>query len=389
MDAILSETATRLRAEVAEILQRWESRVLAEVPAASTVDREVLRDHLHILLEQVVTALGSGAPKETSGKLTTSEGHGGERALLESYSLGEVLQEYSILRQTVLEVLDEGRPMSLEERQIINDALEQALIGASTQYALVQRRAEQDRAEEARAETATLLQADQHKNEFLAWLAHELRTPLSTISNALYILDSLELADDRATRQIATATRQTRLLSRLVEDLLDLSRVSRGTLELRRERLDLRRPVQDAAETSKPLLDEREHEFHCALPQEPLWMDGDATRLIQAVTNLLNNAARYTPKGGQVWLAVERDGGEAVVRVKDTGIGIEPSVLPRVFDPFVQVDSARLQSQKGLGVGLALVRRLVELHGGTVTARSAGLGHGAELVVRLPLLDDP
>src|SRR5690242_12171676 len=154
MKELLSEISTRLRAQVPEVLQRWEHHVLAEVPAARTVDTEILRDHLHILLEQVVIALSPRAPEDPIHKLTTSERHGGERALLESYSLGEVLQEYSILRRTVLEVLGEGRPMSLGERAIINDALEQALIGASTQYALVQRRADQEHVDQARAETA-------------------------------------------------------------------------------------------------------------------------------------------------------------------------------------------------------------------------------------------
>lgn len=387
MEELLSKTATSLRAQSPEILRRWEERVLAEVPAANTVDRVVLHDHLYILLDQVVTALAVGAPEETSRKLTTSERHGGERALLESYTLGEVLQEYSILRRMVLEVLDEGRLMSLQEREIINDALEQALIGASTQYALVQRQEEQALTVEARAETAALLESDQHKNEFLAWLAHEIRTPLSAISNALYILDSLELQDARALRQIATAARQTRHLSRLVEDLLDLSRISRGTLELRLDRVDLRRPIIDAVDTSKPLLEEGGHQFDCILPEEPLWVEGDATRLVQAFTNLLSNAARYTPRGGHVWLSLEREGGEALVRVKDTGIGVDASMLPRIFDAFVQVDSASPQARKGLGIGLALVRRLVEMHGGTVTAHSAGLHQGAEFVLRLPLME--
>jgi signal transduction histidine kinase len=386
MTELLSEISTRLRAQVPEVLQRWEHHVLTEVPAASTVDTEVLRDHLHILLEQVVVALSPRAPEDPIPKLTTSERHGGERALLESYSLGEVLQEYSILRRTVLEVLEEGRPMSLGERSIINDALEQALIGASTQYALVQRRADQEHVQQARAETAALLQVDQHKNQFLAWLGHELRTPLSAISNALYILKHLKLQDDRATGHIATASRQTRFLSRLAEDLLDLSRISRATLELRPERVDLRVPVTDAAEASRPLLQERGHQFDCVLPEAPLWVDGDTVRLVQAVTNLLNNAARYAPEGGLVRLSLDREGNHAVVRVRDTGIGIDPSLLPRIFDPFVQVDSASPQAQHGVGIGLAIVQRLAEMHGGTVTAHSEGLGHGAEFVIRLPLL---
>jgi signal transduction histidine kinase len=386
MADLLSETATCLRAQVPEVLRRWEAQVLKEVRAASTVDSEELRDHLQTLLEQVVLALSPGAPEEPPLRLTTSERHGGERALLESYSLGEVLQEYSILRRTVLEVVGEGQPMSPEERSIINDALEQALIGASTQYALVQRRADHAEVEEARAETAILQEIDQHKTEFLAWLGHELRTPLSAISHAHYILGSLELGSEPALRQLAVASRQTRHLARLVEDLLDLSRISQGTLEVRPERVDLRDPLRDAVETCTPLLEERGHRFHCLLPEAPLWIDGDAVRLVQASTNLLNNAARYSPEGSEVWLSLTQEGKQAVVRVADTGIGIDPSVLPHIFDPFMQVESSSVQARKGLGIGLALLRRLVEMHGGTATASSPGLGHGSEFVIRLPLL---
>jgi signal transduction histidine kinase len=386
MADLLSETATRLRAQVPEVLERWEAQVLAEVPAARTVDSRELRDHLHILLGHVVIALSPEAPEETPHPLTTSERHGGERALLESYSLGEVLQEYSILRRTVLEVLEQGQRMSLEERAVINDALEQALIGASTQYALVQRRADHEQVKEARAETAALLEVDQNKDEFLAWFGHELRTPLSAISNALYLLDSLQLQNDRAARQIAVATRQTRHLSRLAEDLLDLSRINRATLELRLERVDLRRPARDAAEASRPLLEERGHQFTVTMPDEPLWVEGDTVRLVQAVTNLLNNAARYTPQSGEVRLSLERDADQAVVRVEDTGIGIDPAILPHVFELFVQADSGSPEAQQGLGIGLALVRRLVEMQGGTVGAQSAGVGHGAAFAIRLPLL---
>jgi signal transduction histidine kinase len=385
MSEFLSETAKGLKARVPEVLERWESRVLAKVPAAATVDHKELRDHLHILLAQVVIALSPDVPDARVHRLTTSQRHGGERALLENYSLGEVLEEYSILRRTVLEVLEEGRPMSLPERTIINDALEQALIGASTQYALVQRRADQELEQKTRAENVKLVEIDEHRTQFLAWLGHELRTPLSAITNAHFILNSLGLQDGRAQRQIAVATRQTRHLARLAEDLLDLSRISQGTLDIRPERLDLRQTLVEAAEASKPLLEEGEHHFACELPDEPFWLDGDAVRLVQAFTNLFNNAARYTPPGGEVRVSLAREDSQAVVRVKDSGIGIDPAMLRHIFEPLVQIDSASPQGRKGLGIGLALLHRLVEMHGGTTTAHSAGLGQGSEFVVRLPL----
>jgi signal transduction histidine kinase len=230
------------------------------------------------------------------------------------------------------------------------------------------------------------LETDEHRTQFLAWLGHELRTPLSAISHAHYLLDRLQLEDESARRHIAVATRQARHLSRLAEDLVALSRISQGTLEVRAERLDLRQALLDAEEASKPALDESEQRFVCELPDEPVWVDGDPVRLVQAFTNLLNNAARYTPNGGEVRLSLVQEGAQAVVRVQDTGIGIDPSLLPHIFEPFVQVDAASPQARKGLGIGLALVRRLVEMHGGTATASSAGLGHGSDFVLRLPLL---
>lgn len=378
MTDFLSATAKRVESRVSEVLERGETRVLAEVPAASTGEREELRDHLHILLARVVVTLSPDAPGAPVYQLTTSERHGGERALLESYSLGEVLQEYSILRRTLLEVLEEDRPISLAERTIINDALEQALIGASIQYALIQRRADQKQVQQARAE---LVEIDEHRTRFLAWL-----TPLSTISHAHYILDRLQLEDELARRQIAVVGWQARHLSRLAEDLLAVSRISQGTLEVRAERLDLRQPLLDAGEACKPAPDESEHRLFCELPNDPVWVNGDPVRLVQVFTNLLNNAARYTPSGGEVRLSLEQAEAQAIVRVQDRGIGIDPSMLSHIFAPFVQVALASPKTRKGLSLELALVRQLVKLHGGTATAFSSGLGHGSEFVLCLPVL---
>jgi signal transduction histidine kinase len=182
--------------------------------------------------------------------------------------------------------------------------------------------------------------------------------------------------------------RQTDLMTRLVDDLLDVSRISRGKIELRRERVDLRDVVQAAVETNQPLVAACRHELTVSAPDSPAWVLGDRYRLTQVVSNLLHNAAKYTPPGGRVRLGVERDGSAAVVRVADSGVGIRADQLDRVFDLFVQVESpdGRL-AQSGLGIGLALVKRLVEMHGGTVAAQSEGPGLGSEFVVRLPLVD--
>jgi len=230
-----------------------------------------------------------------------------------------------------------------------------------------------------------LQDADRRKNEFLAMLAHEMRTPISAISNAVYILENLELPDARGVRQLGTVDRQTRHLARLAEDLLDVARITQGKLELRRHRLDLAALVREAAQGSLPLIEARGQEFFCDVPSEHFWIEADAVRLEQVVTNLLNNAAKYTEAGGTIWLSLQREGEEAVLRVRDTGVGIDPVLLPQVFDLFMQVDPSGAHSRGGLGIGLTLVRRLVELHGGSITVRSSGPGQGTEFVVCLPL----
>jgi PAS domain S-box-containing protein len=237
-----------------------------------------------------------------------------------------------------------------------------------------------DITERKRAEEA-LKEADRRKDEFLAMLAHELRNPLAPISNALHLMH-LPGADPRPA--FAMIERQVEHMVRLVDDLLDVSRITRGQIELRRERVDLGAVVVRAVEGSRPLIEARRHALEMRLPDDPLLVDGDPVRLAQVVWNLLNNAAKYTPEGGRITLTVERAAGEAVVRVRDTGMGIPANMLVKVFDLFTQVDRTLDRAEGGLGIGLTLVRRLTEMHGGTVEVHSAGPGQGSEFVVRLP-----
>jgi PAS domain S-box-containing protein len=240
---------------------------------------------------------------------------------------------------------------------------------------------------ELRERAEQLAEADRKKDEFLATLAHELRNPLAPIRTALEILRLGGGADSEETR--AVLERQVQQLVRLVDDLLDVSRITRGKVELRKARVELAAVVNTAVETSQPLLAEAGHELTVALPVEPVHLDADQTRLAQVLANLLNNSARYTPRGGQVWLTAEATDAEVVVRVRDTGVGIPGAMLPRVFDMFTQVNRTLERTQGGLGIGLTLVRRLVELHGGRVEAHSAGPGQGSEFVVRLPRASAP
>jgi CheY-like chemotaxis protein/two-component sensor histidine kinase len=229
-----------------------------------------------------------------------------------------------------------------------------------------------------------LREADRRKDVFIATLAHELRNPLAPIGNAVEIM---RLSSDAETQAKARGMieRQLRQLVHLVDDLLDVSRISQGKLELRRERVELAAVVRNAVETSRPLIDAGRHELVIEpAPLPGVVLDGDMTRLTQVVANLLNNAAKYTPAGGRITVTTLRDGADAVVRVADTGIGIPADRLPEVFEMFAQVDRASVRTQGGLGIGLALVKRLVEMHGGSVAVESAGPGRGSRFELRLP-----
>jgi PAS domain S-box-containing protein len=230
-----------------------------------------------------------------------------------------------------------------------------------------------------------LKEVNQRKDEFLAMLAHELRNPLAPIRNAAQLL-SAHGGRPEIEWARAVIERQTTHLSRLVDDLLDVSRMVRGQITLQRAPVTLADVVQTAIETSRPLIRRRKHHFSVHLPERPVHIEGDLTRLAQVVSNLLNNAAKYTDDGGQIQLDATVDGGYVAIRVRDTGLGVAPNLLPHIFDLFTQADRTLDRAEGGLGIGLTLVKRLVEMHGGTVEAHSEGLGRGAEFIVRLPVL---
>ncbi len=241
-----------------------------------------------------------------------------------------------------------------------------------------------------RKQTELLLrEADRRKSEFLATLAHELRNPLAPLRNGLQVIRLAGHDHEAVDQARAMMERQLGHMVRLIDDLLDLSRITNGKIELRRERIELRAAVQDAVETSRPLVEELGHELTVRLPSQPIPVEADRTRLAQVFANLLNNAAKYTPRGGHITLTVEQQGSDAVVKVRDDGIGIAADVLPRIFEMFSQVDGSLERAQGGLGIGLNLVRGLVERHGGRVEAYSDGPSRGSEFVVRLPVLLAP
>jgi PAS domain S-box-containing protein len=231
---------------------------------------------------------------------------------------------------------------------------------------------------------AELAENDRQKNEFLAMLAHELRNPLAPLRNGLHLLNMQDVSEQVHRSALDIMGRQLHQLIRLVDDLLDVSRIIQGKIELRRQLVDVSKVIERAAETAQPGIDARGQTLEMEFPPQPLWVDVDPIRLAQVVANLLNNAAKYSPDQSSIFIKVSGDNGHAVLSVRDQGVGISADVLPHVFDLFVQADASLARTEGGLGVGLTLVKRLVEMHDGEVGATSAGLGQGSEFTIRLP-----
>jgi signal transduction histidine kinase/CheY-like chemotaxis protein len=296
-------------------------------------------------------------------------------ALCRQGQLTPALREAGLRNLTVLD-----RPTST---RAVLSAVMTALRGRRWQYQI------RDQIESLQQADRALRLADQRKDEFLATLAHELRNPLAPIRTGLELL--AQLPPDAARRQnvMAMMDRQLRQLLRLIDDLLEVSRISTGKLVLQRERLDLRRVVETALEACAPLVARGRHALAVSLPDTPLWVDGDATRLAQSLSNLVNNAAKYTLEGGHISVTLTDVGDEAVLSVQDSGVGLPAEMIGRVFDMFAQINRSLERAQGGLGIGLALVRRLVTLHGGQVSAASPGPGQGSTFTIRLPLLQPP
>ncbi|MBL8897486.1 MAG: response regulator [Planctomycetes bacterium] len=294
----------------------------------------------------------------------------------------KLLRERGTLRCEELQIA--GRDGTLHPVEMIANAYfegDQAVIQCNLRDIAERRRLEQRLREQA-AELSALYH---RKDEFLAMLSHELRSPLAPISNALRILELEKRSENRIQQQARVIIeRQMAQLQHLVDDLLEVSRITTGRLQLRRESVEVSEIVARAVETVRPILDQHQHELLLAQPAEPVWLYADFSRLEQVLVNLLTNAAKFTDKRGHIWLTVEKVGEECLMRVRDTGVGISPELLPRVFDLFAQGERSLDRSHGGLGIGLALVKRLTELHGGTVLVSSA-LGHGTEFVVRLPI----
>ncbi len=264
----------------------------------------------------------------------------------------------------------------LVKGQVDGPLLERAL-----RYAIERGRIE----EELRQRVAELAAADRRKDEFLATLAHELRNPLAPLRNSLHLLRLSGGISPAAAPVHEMMERQITHLVRLVDDLMEVSRITRGKIELHKECTDLAAVLQSAIETSQPLIEAAHQVLDIHLPTEPLLLEGDFVRLTQVFANLLNNAAKYTQENGHIWVSARREDDKAIVSVRDSGVGIPPEMLPRIFDLFAQVDRTLQRAKGGLGIGLTLARTLAEMHGGRIEASSGGPGQGCEFVVYLPL----
>ena len=378
-----TESDLRARALLArqEIIERRRTEELTARLAAiveSSEDAIISKD-----LNGIITSWNKGAERlfgytesEVIGKpvalLIPADRSDEEPSILERIRRGERIEHYETVRQrkdgSLLDISVTISP--------VRDATGHVIGAAKIARDITGRKV----AEAAQQE------ADRRKDEFLAMLAHELRGPLAPIRNGLQIvgMHGTKVTDvDAAT---AMMERQIALMARLIDDLIDVSRISKGKLELRREPTELTSTVRSVAEATRPICETMRHEFSVTLPPTPIYVHADPIRLAQVVGNLLNNACKFTEDGGRIELTVEREGEQAIIRVRDSGIGIASDHLPRIFDLFTQIDHSIERSRGGLGIGLSLVKDVVEMHGGTVTAHSAGLGQGCEFVVRLPVL---
>jgi PAS domain S-box-containing protein len=358
--------------------RRWaeQSRLLLAAIVEASQDAIVSKT-----LDGVIQSWNAGAERlfghtaeEAVGQSITliipPERHDEERTILERLRRGERVEHFETVR-----VARDGRriDISLTVSPLFDE--EGQVIGAS--------KVARDITERKRAETA-LREAARRKDEFLALLAHELRNPLAPLRNGLQVLRLAGGDPDTVSQVRAMMDRQLGHMVRLIDDLLDISRIGQNKIELWRARVPLASVIDSAVETARPFIDAERHELCISLPTEPLFVDADITRLAQVFSNLLTNSAKYTPSRGHIWLTAERRGENAVITVRDDGIGIPPDALPRVFDMFAQADRNIERQTGGLGIGLALVKGLVELHGGQVSADSDGPGKGSTFTVQVP-----
>ncbi len=376
------EIGSIISQDAAELVDRWCVRALEEQPTAARVYYEVLRNELGGFLKAMGREMLQAGESHPEQHRDRASDHG-EQRWDSGWSLTELVRDYQILQLVILEHLSStlDRPMEYREAMAVGVYINDAIAASISAY-VASRDDRQHEMESAGVET--LREAQARKDDFLALVVHELRNPVSPITTATATLEMmLDDADEPAHSAVRIIKRQSRQLARLLDDLSDLTRVTQGRLTLRRAIVDVADVVEQAMQTCEALMTERGHRLDTSVENAPLLIEGDADRLVQVVVNLLNNAAKYTPPGGQVTVIARRRGERVEVIVRDTGAGIPAEMLTQVFDMYTRVTGPPEASTVGLGIGLALVKELVALHDGSVEASSGGPGKGAEFVVSL------
>jgi signal transduction histidine kinase len=389
------EIASFLRERRDDIMREWEARVASEARDIKLAD-SALRNHLPDFLAELADWLEQGEAPGTSRMRTAAAMHAAQR-LDHSFQLTQLVHEYRLLRTAILHLLldtefaDEKRAGSggMAERVVVLARLNAGLDFAITDgvESFVEER--ERRFGEATDQATRWREMDGRKNDFLAILSHELRNPLTPIHNSLFLLVHAAPGSEQANRARDVLQRQTEHLTRLIDQLLDVTRISHGKVELHRKILDARDVVRTTCDDHRSLFEQEQIDLRVEDSVLPVWTSADPTRLSQVIANLLDNAAKFTPRGGTVFVSVGMANAEVEIRVRDTGVGMEAHQLERAFEPFAQVESTLARTKGGLGLGLAMTKGVVEMHGGRVVARSEGLGFGCEIVVTLPRSEPP
>jgi signal transduction histidine kinase len=381
-----SEIGAILVRDAELIVARWCDRAIEEQPTAQRVHYETLRNMLRPFLHAMGRGLAQAGDGEPQRHRTHALEHG-EQRWDKGWSISELVRDYQLLQLVMLEHLEAELARPLRYREImafgvfIDDAVAASVAAYAANNNLEIRELERERSQ-------ALRDADQRKDDFLASLGHELRNPLAPILNSARALAlMLPNAEPAVIDSIRVIRRQARQLARLLDDLSDLTRIAQGRLELRKVPVTASDIIEHAVQTVAPLMKRHGHRLTVTVPELRLTVEGDAMRLQQVVINLLSNAAKYTAAGGNISLMMERRGRNVEIRVKDNGVGIPPDMTTRIFDLYTRSEMARKHSPEGLGIGLALVKELVALHGGTVECHSDGVGTGSEFVVQLPAFD--
>jgi signal transduction histidine kinase/CheY-like chemotaxis protein len=384
-----------IREQRDDIMREWEARVAREPREIKLAD-SALRNHLPEFLDELADWLqGTGAPGTATMRAAAAR-HAAQR-LDHSFQLTQLIHECRLLRETLLHLLlrreasaqtrdgNGGVAERVIELARLNSGLDSAISDAVESFVDERER----RLVEVRDQASMLRELDRRKSEFLAVLSHELRNPLTPIRNSLFLLDHAPPGSEQAQRAKSVLLRQTEHLSTLVDHLLDITRISRDKVELHREMLDVRTVVRLACEDHRTVFEQHHIDLRFEDAARAAWTYADPHRLTQVLANLLQNAAKFTPPDGGVVVSLRVAEPDVQIRVRDTGIGMEARDLERVFEPFAQVENTLARTKGGLGLGLALVKGLVTIHGGRVSATSDGLGHGCEFVVTLPLAVPP